>query len=481
MFLHHFSPFHHIITNSSLVDRVADTCLTPARYISSVFFDQKIRVFTYISPTEFQENSFLSPIDSTLLKIIQFIRAILLVVPGTLLGLALKKLAAYDESVLTKRKEITENGPLCPPTHLITEELERSLKPLESDSLSLVRLGAVNESDHATIQTVFFNQVLLFLSPQDILNLGRVCKPLWREIHSAAYQNIVSLYQQKLNGMRSSENIKALGLYRIEKLENFHQLAYATTKYAQKYGYSEKLASCFGGLQHLLALPLKGLKLQAHSSVCKTIEDYRHSDAFKNEPSIFRLRIKNENGLSSEVMIIKYTLFVPKEAKLQENDFVWHDYMSIQRNNSKHQLVNRIVDARLSCELDISSQRASLGRPSFPDQFHYTSVIESDLLTETKLKNLILGHPIKYIPQRGFSPPDYLNTNPNAQEFKGKRLFEHVPVVLGHVNLGEIQTLFNHRKPADFITNAQGAIIKGPERRPGDYELYTLKEEKLGL
>lgn len=75
----------------------------------------------------------------------------------------------------------------------------------------------------------------------------------------------------------------------------------------------------------------------------KAIDRFAHTDAFKNQASIFIGEISDPYLTENQVFICKYTLFLTKEATKVE-DFVWHDYFYIAWRTSSPEQEWKIYD-----------------------------------------------------------------------------------------------------------------------------------------
>ena len=235
--------------------------------------------------------------------------------------------------------------------------------------------------------------------------------------------------------------------------------------------YLSEIEKLFG--EDLSQAPLKEIKdLQVEMSAapnCEDIERLAHSNDFRNFPPVFRLRLNWHGRGLQDVIIIKYTLFLPQEAGQNSDltaldtyplgragDHVWHDYFLISPDGNSF----KISDPRDPDCLPKDFRKES-GYSSFPYNLYYKAIFGHFHYSVAELKKLLNDQPIGCFRGRSLVPP-YMKEE--APRVTGARVFKDIPVLLGHTCR---EVFYSHLKiEPDFLIRGDGAAIKS-EKKPG--------------
>lgn len=128
----------------------------------------------------------------------------------------------------------------------------------------------------------------------------------------------VQILQKHLRGIPKKVNDLTLATLKTECME-----------FKKTYKYSDTLIKNFGGITNILGLRVFQIEANPnYSNYFEELEMFVHSDAFEAMPNIFRCRF--ESSPNVELIVMKYTLFLPKETIGTAQDSIWHDYFVLR-------------------------------------------------------------------------------------------------------------------------------------------------------
>ena len=300
-------------------------------------------------------------------------------------------------------------------------------------------------------QEIFCKHITLHLTHREFLNLNLVSKEFWLTLHAkkSIGSTAAKAYQQTLNGLTEMNG--------EEVITNFHDLSCRAYDYTREYKYNnELLIALFGSLHHFLKLPLitlpeRGIKAVAH---------FKYGNAFSQLPPFFRIKMSLE-----EMIMIKYTLYLPKETCAKATDSVWHETLLIIPMGKEGGL--NIIDTRCTRwhdkiraipELIEQYGNRSISNDAYTHDIH--QLIDSNKinfdgpLVEScelrRLQNLVNKQPLDFF-RDSKERPNYIEGTLGFT-FKGARKFRDLPVLLGHVGIEAFEGLFQSEIRRDHPT-----------------------------
>jgi hypothetical protein len=461
------------IHNADFIDNCADYFLSPLQGLLKLA-GKTIKVHevdvTSNHTAELQDNSKEENQEITLKKVIIVFAQIILFIPATLIGLCLKGIAQLEEETREKYKILFSSIQFYSSVNNLKDH-ETTSQFLTASTACAVNEPGQNRSVNLN-KDVILTHVLPHLSPQEILKLRGTNKSWWNLISKPSSQAVD--YLKTLKGVPKKE----------EKFKDysFCSLLSDCNAYAKEYHLSPLLINLFGGIHNFLRIRLLRVN-QGHPCIdpYAIIDDFAHEPKFQNLPPVVRLLINKggddfheEEFHMEEFIIIKYTLFIPKEGirksilnGLLPNDTVWHDYLIL---NSY--ILNRYENKKWK----VSDARVRAKRQNKYPDFPYTNDFDfpyppllSEILDErwsvstikvieTLLKNKPVGlfRPIKNgIYDRQKQPPSFILGQEGVYPNRG-RIFKDIPALLGHVSLDIIKKVLQEEHHPNYILKQDG-------------------------
>lgn len=456
-----FPYFECVIKDSrhnDCLEQVADVFLSPGRYLAAVNGWQEIRVFHIDVNERITESSFLEE-EHPIIRIIKVVLAIFAVIPATILGCCLKDANHHQISVKSSQNSIQASG-ILRKNNTMTKKLEDQWRPQEKN---YVVLFGISTNNYAAINEIFFKHITPHLSEKEFLNLNLVSKAFWLALHSTESSALTAVraYQMTLNGMDRIKN--------MEEIKTIHDLSCRAYDYTRKMECNNEVLTSLFSLHHFLKLPLAQYN---NDDLFEKIIKLQMSDEFTRLPSLFRIvwkpsksamsalklqRISQNscliNNISpwNELIVIKYTFFLPKEAGIQKIDSVRQEiimiqpesgltvdyrYCLIQQNMHTYRYnIDGYVDNEIKNEAYTKHFLIDYNKFILEDDTFLTGTEEFE-----RLQNLINHKPIGFFGSF-MERPDYIEGLDNST-FKGERMFRDLPVLLGHVGIEAFDGLF---------------------------------------
>lgn len=388
-----------------------------------------------------------TPIENTKavseLSIVGIFRDVLLAVPYSIAGVACKFIATFDPLVLANYSKLFKSSLFIESKNtdaLISVEKKETIENKEVSSTISLHSDAILH-------------ILTFLKITDIKNLRLVNKGFLTLTNSTV-------------GSKSCEEYRTVHLKGLtldpELPTTFLSLIFSYNKYIQDNRFKD-LVDVFGDVQNIFYY--KVYKTRENTSVGDNaiVDALAHSDNFHKYPSVFRLSFRDSNDRHiREVVVIKYSLFVPKEHAESAHDDVWHDCLVISPYGNEKWTIS---DLRLSEYLPQSSSRRTLGYATFPratkhsyisqlNEQTFTSsnlieskesiLIESTRKTRFLLNRLINNDTVEFYRQKPENEnvqyfPNFIYGSGHRHSSTSKTLYYNLPIKLGHVPVTEFE------------------------------------------
>lgn len=237
-----------------------------------------------------------------------------------------------------------------------------------------------------------------------------------------------------------------------------------------KHPYSPALIELFGGLENIGLIPLYDISNpdSAKSNFYADVEKFTHHARFKEMPPVIRLRLNCSGGGLQDVIILKYTLFVPEEAGLfgyslhpddaaleRQYDHVWHDHLILKYQGPDWNVWDPRHPDCLTTDL-----RKENGYPEFPLPYPpLFSLVADSELNFPKVKKLLRNEPIGLFDGRRSVPSFIKKENDATVPPRGQRMFRDIPAMLGHLSLQDVYPLFNVETFPDFVGRTDGTAV----------------------
>lgn len=413
--------FTNIIVNSTLLDQGANYCLTPLHgLLRTVYGSKKVRVFHVDSNTQkVEEQSYLPYLEGNLWKITSLVLNILCFIPGTFVGICLKRAAQYQQEVKDKTTIFLKSRKF----------LEIKLKKEEIDPV----FGSIPKE-------IFFH-IIGFLPPMDVGRLECVNKDAWNLLNSPQ-TNLVLNYRKQQQPLKGCQ-IK-------DPDPSFHSAIEGLKEAVETFHYTPELVKLFGGLENFLRIPLYQYKDPNRTDAYEVIEELANNpDIFERArydvyPFVFRLRLKWYNEGVQEVILFKYSLFMPRELdnSFSQKDDVWWDYFFLRWNANWKSWV--VVDARDSRALP-PGLRKNMGGSEFKDDFDacdYPSIFpfELDKVNVDEFKTFLDHKPLGLFRNTSAKWDDLPQCIFKKHKIPMGRVFGDFPIMLGLLSIEEFPT-----------------------------------------
>ncbi len=257
-----------------------------------------------------------------------------------------------------------------------------------------------------------FTLIMPRLSLNTLVSFKNVNRRFYLLFNLIMQQETSNYHDSKLKGVEKKNQ---------KKLYTFHSLLLDCEAHVKKFKYTPELKSLFGGVENILSLRTVSLKYKKDKFFV-AINNFAQKPLFNALPSIFRMQYRVSKKKYRERIIIKYSMYIPKEAFKQPKqvDQVWHDYLDLY-----------LMDNRLSePEWLIADMRS---RNSWPKEFRRSNPFPA------KSEFVYKGSKLSAITKPLFNYMTKL-TDEKLQAFiKGEMIKKH-SVVLGHVGLEYFST-----------------------------------------
>ncbi len=511
----------NIIDRTNIADRAANVCLSPLHGLLHVA-RRSVRVFQVdlraagLTATgekiktplgKVVELSYEPLPKKTLFKITCIFLFVLFSIPGTVLGVCLKGVAYLDSSFREKinlislfnirynlsnreigvqtffnpiekmqrqKKESAreDQGIAAIPTTLLirsseTHKLEPMQKPLSDRIATVATTKTYSDSLNDIVHYILF----------PYLGLIEVAK--LKSINSFYFKQIT--YNLKFSNLYKTK-LPPLSGIQIDSSYSFDQIVTHYQRFVQQYHYTSELIKWFDGVENILKLPLYTIQLSDKTwrAIFKATEKFAHSKEFGTTSDILRLTFEH-TGFQEEVILVKYSLLVPKHAVSDwdesrqewyrttydreacgigshgfpdtgssnalrcgswkelygiQGDIVWHDYLLVKHAFMYYNSVTgnftetwQILDPRQRMHAPFGCQRSL----PFPHRYPALGV--------KTLRKLLKKQPSGLFGDGRRDASDHV---PNCVYQKEKqydayaRVFTDFPVVLGHVPIEEM-------------------------------------------
>lgn len=493
----------HTVENSHRIDQWANSFLAPLHRRLNLHESTKVKAFhvdlakqevktrSAPEPIDFSildDESLYTPVQKFLIKgMIKVMEAtdavfdIIFIIPFTFLGCIFKAIALVDSELRTQYQLIFQkiNPPPLPPKLLpkpfasVQDTPINTLMPTSSSDLSQI------------LPTDIVLKIISQLPPQEIIKLEQINRS-WYTLVRAPTTNVIIDYRKNL-----PESLNVRGLPQPSENASFHSFSIQCKTYVDTHHYSHPdILDLFGNLETLLSL--RTIDLKGEKIGYQELEQFTHHDTFSRCPSLFRLRL-NWNGTGiTEFIIIKYTLFIPKEEKMwgKEVDEIWHDYLFLRYRSYKDYSFHdkqghwAAQDPRSHTALptDLRAKANYLGFPghvlwSYPAICTPDSLADSDSIARKQIKKLVNGQLAGFFDDKKYSRrPNYLQDR-TVQGHPHKRMFKDIPISLGHVSVEDISKHFKTKVIPDYIEGPNGTRIKNLQKKEGDLSQMMVFDE----
>ncbi len=333
----------HIIENNGIIDHIANYCLRPLHGLLHLSTGV-VRVFRVdlcattrtvsgkeITLEKVDEHSYTPFPKHTIKKVTYIALWIFLVIPGTVVGICLKKiLYNTNPSFREKHKHISL---FITRQQLSKTEETQTLTETQKDTSdkSLVIKAEGNRSKKIYKNYVVVLDDLSFCNSVYYLGLSETIK--LKELNKNFFI--------KITNNNSKFNFFALYKTRLPSLKNqvpcsFNQITQHYQQNIQQYAYTPELIALFGGVENILRLPIvyKGVTFNKEKFY-NNIETFAHGEDFRSTPAIFRLQIKTPEK-EFMFILIKYSLFLPIEAinyREEDSQKQYKNIYDVERND----------------------------------------------------------------------------------------------------------------------------------------------------
>jgi hypothetical protein len=422
-------------------------------------FGKTVKVYEVdIASEHVTEQALKSEKEQTIRKVIRVFAQTILVIPATLLGLLLKKIAIVGKTTDKKYTILFQHikfyqsmnaPPKSDPSQLkVQPKSGNTPLVVGQNQLALKERKASFENLPKELLLKIFSD----LSPNEIIRCRGVSKVCWNAISKPSL--FAFEYLKKMKGLPKNE----------EKYKDysFCSLTLDIREYREKYHYTPKLVELFDGSHNLLKIPLKLINEGKPCAFYQEVENLAHSPQFCNIPSIMRLRINVYNGLKTkenfnEFIVIKYTLFIPKESDPDlHNDTIWHDYLLLKYEYSGN------PEWTINDPRDPDHLPQVFSRKNGPYEFPYTPYPPlfsgfSESIKSPRLKKLLQGQPIELFGTNRLRVPKFILRDQN-RDSNLKRVYRDIPAVIGHVTVEEIKSLLREEFIPNSVVEPDGTV-----------------------